>query len=572
MKKILKYLRKYRIQSVLGLFFKLTEAVFELIVPLVMIRIIDTGIKNSDKNYVINMGIILVILGAVGFIVSITAQYFAAKAAFGFGGELRKYLFSHIQSFSQAEIEKFGSTSLIVRLTNDVNQLQVGVNMTIRLFLRAPFIVVGAIIMAFSIDVKLSLIFLAAAFAVSIILFIITKTSVPYFKNIQKKLDRISTVILEYLLGVRVIRAFSKQSAVSKNFNDINSDYRDTSYHVGKISALINPLTYIVLNLGVIAILWVGGNNVDSGRLTQGQIVALVNYMTQILLALIVVSQLVIIYMKSLASKARVVEVLDCETSINDDKKVVPEIKDNNCIIRFNDVNFSYYNNGENALEKINIIINKGETVGIIGPTGSGKTTLVNLMLRLYNVTDGEILINGVNINKYPLSYIRNKMVMVAQKPVLFEGTIRDNIKWGKVDATDDQIYKALDIAQAKEFVDSYILALDTKVLQNGKNFSKGQRQRLSIARAVIAKPEVLILDDSSSALDFATDAKLRYSLSKLNADMTTIVISLRASTLKNADKIIVLDDGIVKGIGSHDYLISCCEVYREICNSQRAI
>ncbi len=569
MKLLFSYLKNYKRQCILGPFFKFTEAVFELIVPIVMARIIDVGIKNNDKSYIFKMGGIMIELGVVGLVVALTAQYFAAQAGFGFGTEVRNAMFKHIQSLSTAEIDKYGAPSLITRMTNDINQLQVGVNMTIRLFLRAPFLVIGATIMAFTIDAKLALIYLIAAPVIAFIIYIIMSRCVPYFKKLQKTLDKISLKTRENLSGIRVIRAFSKQNSEIEKFDEINDDYRNTALRVGRISVLLNPLTYVVLNIAIIAIIWFGGKRVYNGNLTQGEIIALVNYMTQIILALIVVANLVVIYMKSYASAGRVIEVLETVSSINDGKiTTVAENKDT--IGEFKNVNFTYPGSSELVLESIDFTIKKGETIGIIGGTGSGKSTIINLLMRYYDITSGELLLFGEDIKKYNLDVLRRKIGLVQQKAVLFAGTLRENMQWGKQNATDEEIYKALEVAQAKEFVDSFEEKLDKRIEQKGKNLSGGQRQRLTIARAVISEPALLILDDSASALDFATDAKLRKAIYRLDEEMSVIIISQRATSIKNSDKIIVMDDGIICGIGKHDELIKTCEVYQEICNSQK--
>jgi ATP-binding cassette subfamily B protein len=568
MLKLLPFLKNYKKQCILGPLFKFTEAVFELIVPIVMAKIIDVGIKNNDKPYIFKMGGIMVALGVIGLVMALTAQYFAAQASQGFGTEVRNAMFKHIQKLSTSDIEKFGAPSLITRITNDINQLQVGVAMTIRLFLRSPFLIIGATIMSFTIDAKLALIFLITTPIIAFIIYIIMSRCVPYFKKNQKILDRISLITRENLSGIRVIRAFSKQNAEIENFNEANDDYMKTSLRVGRISVLLNPLTYVVLNLGIIAVIWFGGGRVYKGELLQGEIIALVNYMTQILLSLIVLANLVVIYMKSFASALRVVEVLNVQSSINDGE-VANLSGDFDKIVEFKNVYFNYPDSSEPALEDITFDIKKGETIGIIGGTGSGKSTLINLIMRFYDITSGELLFCGENISKYKLHNLRDKIGLVPQKAVLFAGTLRENMQLGKQNATDEEIFKALEVAQAKEFVDKYEEKLDKKIEQKGKNLSGGQRQRLTIARAIVSEPDLLILDDSASALDFATDAKLRKAIYNLNKDMSVIIISQRATSIKNADKIIVMDDGKICGIGKHDELINTCEVYQEIYNSQ---
>ena len=569
MLKLIKYLKKYKRQCILGPFFKLTEAVFELIVPLVMAKIIDVGIKNNDTSYIIIKGGTMVALGIVGFSVAIIAQYFAAQASQGFGTEVRNDMFSHIQNLSNSEIGKFGTPTLITRITNDINQLQIGVAMTIRQLLRAPFLIVGAIIMAFFIDVKLTAIFLIATPVIALIIYFIMSRCVPYFKKMQKTLDKISLITRENLSGVRVIRAFSKQKSEQTRFKQTNDEYKNTAIRVGKISALLNPLTYVVLNTAIIAIIWFGGKKVYDGRLTQGELIALINYLTQILFALIMLANLVVIYMKSYASGIRVIEVLDTKSSVIEGTQLNNSIKADMPKIQYKDVTFYFENSSEPALSNINLSILKGETIGIIGGTGCGKSTLINLILRFFDVTRGELLIDGINIKNYNFESLRNQIGLVPQNAMLFSGTIRENIKWGKPDATDDEIYKSLEIAQAKEFVDLCEDGLDKLIVQKGKNLSGGQKQRLTIARAIISNPQILILDDSASALDFATDAKLRKAISNLNKDLTVIIVSQRATSIKNADKIVVLDNGKIEGLGTNEELYSSCEVYQEICNSQ---
>ena len=567
MKKLLVYLKSYKKQCILGPFFKLTEAIFELIVPLIMASIIDVGIKNNDKDYVIKMGVILVLLGILGLTVSFTAQHFASQASQGYGTKLRNALFSHIQSLSSSEIDNIGAPTLITRMTNDINQLQIFVAMTIRLFLRAPFLVIGATIMAFTIDVKLALMFLLVTPIIAFIIFIVMSKSVPFFSKMQKHLDKISLKTRENLSGVRVIRAFSKQDEELLEFEEANNDYKSTAIKVGRISSLLNPLTSVVLNIAIIFIIWFGGIKVDSGNLSQGEIIAFVNYITQILLALIVVANLVVIYLKSFASAKRINEVLEISSNIITGEKQLN--KDFETVIQFKNVCYSYPSSNEYAIEKINLSIKKGETIGIIGSTGSGKTTLINLIMRYYDSSEGEILIYGENIKELNLSALRKSIGFVPQKAVLFSGTIRSNMLMADKNADDEKINKALEIAQAKEFVDLLDEKLDSRVEQKGKNFSGGQKQRLTIARALVSSPDILILDDSSSALDYATDSKLRKSISNIDKKMTVIIISQRANSIKNADKIIVMENGKIDAIGSHNDLLNTSQVYKEIYNSQ---
>ena len=604
MLKIARFLKNYKKQVILGPIFKLIEAIFELIVPLIMANIIDIGIQNKDISYVLKMGLLLVIIGIIGLASSLTCQRYAALASQGFGTTVRNELFTHINTFSHKEIDKFGTPSLITRVTNDVNQLQFAVAMLIRLVIRAPFLALGAIVMAMVLDLKLSLIFLIATPIIVLILYIIMKKSIPYFRSLQKKLDKISLITRENLEGVRVVRAFSNQHNEEVRFNDASDDLSNTSIRVGRLSALLNPLTYIVLNFAIIAIIWFGGMRVDIGNLTQGQIIALVNYMSQILLALIVVTNLVIVFTKASASAARVNEVFDTSCSViesnTDTLKPLSEINIenknslqpiNNTLhiknnfeylsksdcnqnivpkIQFKNVSFSYEELDKYSLKNITFDIYPKETVGIIGGTGSGKSTLINLISRFYDPSSGNIFIDGHNLKDYPLYQIRKKIGFVPQTPVLFTGSIAENMRIGNPKASDDDIKVALDIAKASEFVDKLPDKYETLLDQGGKNLSGGQKQRLTIARALVCKPEILILDDSFSALDFATDAALRKSLkNETNNNTTVIIVSQRIATIKNANKIIVLDDGELIDIGSHDELFNRCDVYKEIYLSQ---
>lgn len=597
MLKLIKYLKGYIKESVIGPLFKLLEACFELIVPLVMANIIDIGIKNGDKAYILKMGGIMVLLGVLGLVCSLTAQYFAARAALGFGTALRNDLFAHVNSLSLSEIDKIGTSTLITRITGDVTQVQTGVNLVLRLLLRSPFIVAGAVIMSFTIDAELALIFLAVSLLISLVVYLIMTRSVPYYKSAQSKLDMVSLITRENLSGVRVIRAFSRQKDELERFGQAHDDLTRTQLLVGRISALLNPATYLVLNAGIIAILWFGGITVYHGDISQGEVIALINYMSQILLALLALSNLIISVTRASASAVRINEIFAVKPSMADGGAALPgeasedqtaglEVKKTGPghpkagsmeakagpgapKVEFRDVSFSYNRSDEKALSDITFQAGSGETIGIIGGTGSGKTTLVSLIPRFYDVTGGEVLIDGINVKDYPFSELRKKVAVVPQKAVLFRGTIRQNMQWGKKDATDEEIYKALEIAQAREFVDAKPDGLDTMVMQGGTNLSGGQRQRLTIARALVAGPQVLILDDSSSALDFATEARLRKSLMAQTRDMTVFIVSQRASSIKHADRIIVLDNGMVAGIGKHDELLETCEVYREICLSQ---
>jgi ATP-binding cassette subfamily B multidrug efflux pump len=566
--KLLPYLKNYKKEVIIGPIFKLLEAIFELMVPLVMAKIIDIGVKNGDYNYVIKAGIALLVLGFLGLFCALVCQYSAAKASQGFGTDLRNDLFSHINSLSHSEIDIIGTSSLITRLTNDVNQLQLAVAMFIRLAFRAPFIIIGSAVMAMTLDLKLSIVFLFAIPLISLTLFWVMSKSIPFYSNIQKKLDKISLITEENLEGARVIRAFSKEENEKKRFFDASDDYTIASINVSKISALLNPLTSIIMNFAIVAILWYGGYRVNIGALTQGQIIAFVNYMTQISLTLVVFANLVVIFTKAFASGERVYEILEINSSITDKNIKISPVS-NALKVEFKNVSFSYKGSNKNSLSNANIKVNTGETIGIIGGTGSGKSTLINLIPRFYEATEGEVLIDGVNVKDYNLNSLRDKIGIVPQKAALFSGTLRENMTLGNKNASDEEIKKAFDIAQASEFVSSLSKGLDTVILQGGKNLSGGQKQRLTIARALVKNPEILILDDSASALDFATDAKLRKAIKEETKNMTVFIISQRATSIKNADKIIVLDNGNIVGIGSHSELLKNCTVYKEICLSQ---
>lgn len=572
--KLIPYLKDFKKECFLGPLFKLLEAILELIVPLVMAKIIDIGVKSYDTSYIIKMGILIIILGIVGLGSALVCQYFAAKASQGFGTKLRNELFHHINSLSHSEIDNIGTPSLITRIINDVNQLQVAVAMAIRLGVRAPFIILGSAIMAMFINLKLSLIFFLSIPLIVLTLYLVMGKAVPLYRVIQKKLDKISLITRENLDGVRVVRAFSKQEVEKNRFNIATLDHSNTAIKVGKLSALLNPLTFMIMNFSIAFIVWFGGIGVNNGNFTQGEIIAFVNYMTQILLTLIVVANLVIIFTKASASATRVNEVLDTKSSIKEASSSTKVQATNNSskIIEFKNVSFSYNNSKQYSLENISLSINKGETIGIIGGTGAGKSTLVNLMPRFYESTEGEIFINGENIKNYSIKDLRNLFGIVPQKAVLFTGSLRENMKWANKNASDEEILMALDIAQCSDFVSNLKDGLDTAVLQGGKNFSGGQKQRLTIARALVGSPKIIILDDSSSALDFATDLKLRQALNTHAKDITTIIVSQRASSIKNADKIVVLDDGKLAGIGTHEELLENSEVYKEICLSQLTI
>ena len=566
--KLLPYLKNYKKQVIIGPIFKLLEAIFELMVPLVMAKIIDIGVKNGDYGYVVKSGFTLLVLGFLGLFCALVCQYSAAKASQGFGTDLRNDLFSHINSLSHSEIDMVGTSSLITRLTNDVNQLQLAVAMFIRLAFRAPFIIIGSAVMAMTLDLKLSIVFLFAIPLISLTLFWVMSKSIPFYSNIQKKLDKISLITEENLEGARVIRAFSKEENEKKRFFDASDDFTVASINVSKISALLNPLTSIIMNFAIVAILWYGGYRVNIGALTQGQIIAFVNYMTQISLTLVVFANLVVIFTKAFASGERVQEILEIHSSITDENAKTSPFS-NAPKVEFKNVSFSYKGSNKNSLSNANIKVNTGETIGIIGGTGSGKSTLINLIPRFYDVTEGEVLVDGVNVKDYNLNSLRDKIGIVPQKAALFSGSLRENMTLGNKNASDEEIKKAFDIAQASEFVSSLSEGLDTAILQGGKNLSGGQKQRLTIARALVKNPEILILDDSASALDFATDAKLRKAIKEETKNMTVFIISQRATSIKNADKIIVLDNGNIVGIGSHNELLKNCKVYKEICLSQ---
>ena len=569
MRKLVKYLKKYKKNVILGPIFKLTEAVFELIVPLVMAQIIDVGIANKDSGYIWKMGGVLVLLGVCGLGFALICQYMASVASQGFGTELRRELYHHINTLSHKEVDEFGTPSLITRLTSDINQLQVAVAMLIRLVVRAPFLVIGSTIMAFMIDVKLALIFVLVIPLVAIVMWLVTTKTIPFFKSIQKKLDKTSLITRENLVGARAVRAFSKQDYEQERFKDNAEDIEKAAVKAGKISALLSPVNAIILNLAIVAIIWFGGFSVNVGDLTQGQVIALVNYMNQILLALVVVANLVVIFTKSAACAARVNEVLDAKPSIVG-KETTEENTDSSApAVRFDDVSFSYHDNSEYALEDISFTAEKGQTIGIIGGTGSGKSTLINLIPRFYDTSKGSVNVYGTDVRNYSLGDLRTKIAVVPQKAVLFSGTIRENMKWGGDNITDEQIWRALKISQAYEFVEKLENGLDYEILQGGKNLSGGQKQRLTIARAIAADPQILILDDSASALDFATDARLRTAIKENCTNMTVFLISQRANTVKNADQIIVLDDGKMVGTGTHKELLQTCTDYCQICLTQ---
>lgn len=565
--KLRRFLKNYKKELILGPFFKLLEAIFELIVPLVMANIIDTGIKNRDSVYVWKMSGLIVFLGIIGLIFALTCQYFAAKCAYGFGTELRNSLYKHINSLSHAEIDRFGTSSLTTRLINDTNLAQNGVNMFIRLAVRAPFLIIGASVMAMILDFKLSIIFLIAAPIITLILYIIMKKTVPLYKKIQKNLDRISLLTRENLEGSRVIRAFSKQEKEKKEFNEASNELAVNSIIVGKISAILNPVTFMIMNLSIVALLWFGGVRVNVGDLSQGQITAFVNYMTQILLALVVLANLIVIFTKAASSSSRINDIFETKTTVADGTKTKFDF--NSPAIKCNNLTFTYPGAGGPAIKNISFTLKKGESLGIIGGTGSGKSTLAALIPHFYNVTGGTLKIFGNNIEEYRLEFLRKSIGLVPQKAALFSGTIAENMRWSNPNATENEIIKALKIAQAWEFVCQLPKGLKTHISQGGKNFSGGQRQRLTIARALVGEPSIVILDDSMSALDYETDFKLRKALSDHLKDTAVIMISQRTTTLKNADNILVLDDGEQIGLGTNEQLLESCEEYKEIYNSQ---
>ncbi len=565
MKELLKYLRHYVKESILAPLFKMLEASFELFVPLVMAAIIDTGIKNSDKPYIFKMGMVLVGLAIVGFISALTAQYFSAKASAGYGKELRGDLYRHINTLSYSEIDKIGTSTLITRLTADVNQMQTAVNMFLRLFLRSPFIVIGAVVMAFTVDPKTAIIFAVSIPLLAVVVFGIMFYSVPIYKKVQNRLDSVMRMTRENLSGVRVIRAFNHEQKEIEDFDKCSEELKDMQLYGGKISAYLNPITYVIVNLSIVLIIYVGGLRVDTGRLTQGEVISLINYMSQVLVELIKLSNLIINLTKSVACGNRINDVFKMKPSINDGSGMKTE---DDTAVEFDHVSATYAGSKEKSLDSLTLSVPRGSTVGIIGATGSGKTTLVNLIPRFYDVSGGSLKVNGTDVRNYNVDELRKLVGVVPQKAALVSGTVRDNMKWGKHDATDEDINAALKTAQALDFINDKD-GLDTKILQGGKNLSGGQIQRLTIARALVRKPEILILDDSSSALDFATDAALRRAIKSDTDNMTVFIVSQRFSTIKNADMIIVLDDGKVCGIGKHDELFESCEEYRDICESQ---
>ena len=569
MKKLLIYLKNYKKECVLAPLFKLLEASFELIVPLVMAAIIDRGIAVSDRPYIFKMGGVLVLLAAVGLTCSITAQYFAAKAAVGFATKLRYSLFSHIETLSFSEMDTVGSSTLITRIASDINQVQSGVNMVLRLFLRSPFIVFGAMIMAFTVNVKAALVFVVTIPLLSVVVFSVMLASIPLFKKVQSGLDQVLGHTRENLEGARVIRAFNKEEDEAREFNASNEFLTNMQLVVGRISTLMNPLTYIIINCAIIAVIWVGGKQVYGGIITQGEVVALVNYMSQILVELVKLANLIILINKAIACGNRIEEVLETKSSIVNAPSEVNAASDSENAVVFSHVSMAYASTSEEALTDIDFTAKKGQTIGIIGGTGSGKSSVVNLIPRFYDVSKGSVLVNGRDVRDYDLTELRDKIGVVMQKAVLFQGTIAENLRWGKPDATDEELWHAIEVAQATDVVEGKEGKLDYMIEQGGRNLSGGQKQRLTIARAVVKDPDILILDDSASALDFATDARLRAALRNLQGNKTIFIVSQRTSSIQFADQIIVMDDGQVAGIGTHEQLLEQCETYREIYESQ---
>ncbi len=567
MRKLLRFLKDYKKESILSPLFKLLEASFELFVPLVMAAIIDTGIGNKDGGFILKMCGILILLALVGLTCSITAQYFAAKAAVGFATKVRHALFDHIQKLSYTEMDTTGTDTMITRMTSDINQAQSGVNMVLRLFLRSPFIVFGAMIMAFTIDVKAALIFVVTIPVLSVVVFGIMIITIPLFRRVQASLDKVLGVTRENLTGSRVIRAFNKEQEEIADFDESNERLTDVQLFVGKISALMNPLTYIIINVALVILIWTGAIQVNIGKISQGEVVALVNYMSQILVELVKLANLIITVTKAIACGNRVQSIFEMETSLVDGNGSKKE--DTGYTVEFRNVSMRYKGAGADTLTGIDFKAKPGDTIGIIGGTGSGKSSVVNLIPRFYDVTEGQVMVDGMDVREYKITDLRDKIGIVPQKAVLFAGTVRSNLAWGKEDATEEEMQQALSVAQAAEVVDKKDGKLDAEVEQGGKNFSGGQKQRLTIARALVKQPEILIMDDSSSALDYATDAKLRQAIHNMPNRPTVFIVSQRAASIMYADKIIVLDDGTVAGTGTHEELLKACSVYQEIYYSQ---
>lgn len=601
MKRLLSYMKDYRKESILGPLFKMLEASFELLVPLVVASMVDVGIRNRDAGYIMKMGGLLLLLALVGLACSLTAQYFAAKAATGAGTALRNDLYKHIGTLSYAEIDSVGTATLITRMTSDINQVQNGINMTLRLLLRSPFVVFGAMLMAFTVDLRSAMVFVVTIPVLCVVVFGIMLVSMPLYRSVQRQLDKVLLTTRENLMGVRVIRAFNRQESEVGKFEGENDRLVQMQVFVGKISALLNPVTYVIINVAIVAVIWVGGEQVDSGTITQGKVIALVNYMSQILVELIKMANLIILISKATACMNRVDSIFQVETSVKERGSLgggthengslgggiqenVSHGKEDSCEslpstgpsaggpvpkVEFRDMDFVYSGAKAPALSGISFKAMPGQTIGVIGGTGSGKTTLVNLIPRFYDADKGQVLVDGVDVRNHTLDGLRSKIGVVPQRPVLFKGTLRDNMKWGKKDASDEEIYDALNMAQAREFVNDKDQGLMLHIDQGGRNLSGGQRQRLTIARALVRRPEILIMDNSASALDFATDARLRKAIRQGTKDMTVFIVSQRATTIKQADLILVLDEGALAGMGTHRELLNSCEVYREICLSQ---
>ena len=569
MKSLLKYMKEYRREAILAPLFKLLEATFELIVPLVMAAIIDTGIATQNRPYILKMCGVLVLLAAVGLVSAITAQWFAAKAATGFSAKLRHLLFAHIQDLSFSQMDLFGTDTLITRMTSDVNQVQNGVNLVLRLFLRSPFIVFGAMIMAFTVDVKAALIFVVAIPALSVVVFGIMLWTMPMYRKVQGKLDKIMTGTRENLTGVRVIRAFGREESEEENFRENNADLSHMQQFVGRISGLMNPVTYVIINLATAWLIYTGAVRIDIGVLTQGQVVALLNYMSQILVELIKLANLIIQVTKAWACGDRIADILRVEPDMEDGTLGAEALGDSDTAVEFRNVSLTYEEDAGEALENISFKVKKGQTIGIIGGTGSGKSSLVNLIPRFYDATQGEVLVGGHNVKEYRQEALRSRIGVVLQKAVLFKGTIAENLSWGKSGATDQEMEEALEISQAKEYVEQKPGKTAFELEQNGRNLSGGQKQRMTIARALIRRPDILIMDDSASALDFATDAKLRMAIRKMSKNLTTFIVSQRAASVQYADRILVMDDGKLVGTGTHEELLAGNPVYQEIYYSQ---
>lgn len=574
MKKLLRFLKDYKKESILAPLFKMLEATFELLVPLVMAAIIDVGIAKADQPYIIRMCLVMIALGVIGLVCSITAQYFSAKAAVGFSTKLRHALFAHIESLSFSEMDKLGTSTLITRMTSDVNQAQSGVNLVLRLFLRSPFIVIGAMVMAFTVDSKAAVTFVVTIPLLCIVVFGVMLISIPLYRKVQAGLDKVLSITRENLTGIRVIRAFAKEEEELEHFRESNEALTRLQMFVGKISSLMNPITYVIINMATVVLIYVGAIRVDNGVLTQGEVVALVNYMSQILVELVKLANLIITVTKAIACGNRIQSVFEMQPSFTRSdlqgvSKPAVQEKDSPYILEFDHVGLTYRDASEESLTNVNLKVKPGETIGIIGGTGSGKSSLVHLIPRFYDATKGEVRFHGVNVKEYPLEELRERIGMVMQKAVLFQGTIADNLRWGKEDATEEDMWEALTVAQAKEFVETKEGGLDFTISQGGKNLSGGQRQRMTIARAVVKKPEILILDDSASALDYATDLKLRQAIAGMKEKATVFIVSQRTSSIRGADQIVVLDDGQIAATGTHEELLKNCDIYREIYESQ---